>query len=381
MEMLIKQMAVHIHDSSFVGGAKAHHISEGMSFTIGTASPERVKLYLPNEKTQGHIEVPDRTGRVLPIEGKIELLNGQIWYTNYNENGVQLIDSDGKVQGAVFRVGAKLLVDPSLRLLLSEVYPVKFEIKDAEITLGEREALPPQAKSEREILGRIMARNYDIDLRGAMKRIDDIHAIIEKERQSGKLGMGIDKDGVSVKGMWSGEDGVAHLPKEGEAIIVGKPDYLENVLLKVHFVNKALKGEKVYLLLTGGCVEKLGNVENKETQNLLGFVLGLKKEEFTNNIVILSERSAEEIVQSPEKTGVIYGEEGAKIIHEKYRKLFGQMPVALRMENGILITSEGAENIAKDISEVIKPVGKNPYAVVDLSKGSDDPNQVQINYL
>lgn len=382
IEMLIKHMAVHIKDSSLVGGEKAHHISEGMSFTIGSAPPERVKLSLPNEKTDGHIQVFDKTGKVLPVEGKISLENGKIYYTNYNENGVQLIDSDGKLSAGVYRIGARLLVDPSQIIMLSGVYPVRIEIKEAEIELGEREQVPLQAKSEREILRSIMARNFDLDLRGVMKLIDDVSAILEKEKQAGKLGIGIDKEGVSVKGMMTGENGVAHLPKEGEAIIVGRLGYAERALLETHFVDRVLNGEKLYLVLTGGYIDRLGNVESEETQKLLGLALGLKKE-FTNNVVILSERQHPEGAAPPQpqvEIGIQYGEEGRAVVAEKYRRLFEQMPNAVKMENGISVTSQGAENTAKDLSEVINPGEKRAYAVVDLSKGADDPNQVQIGY-
>jgi len=380
IEMLIKHMAVHIKDSSLVGGEKAHHISEGMSFTIGSAPSERVKLSLLNEKTDGHIQVFDKTGRVLPVEGKISLENGKIYYTNYNENGVELIDGEGKVSAGAYRIGAKLFVDSSHKIMLSGIFPVRIEIKEVEIELGEREQVPPKPKSEREILGGITGRNFDLDLRGVMKLIDDVSAILEKEKQAGKLGIGIDREGVSVQGMMIGEGGVAHLPKEGEVVIVGKPDYLERALLETHFVRRVLNGEKVYVVLTGGYLGRLENVEGEETQKLFALVLGLKKE-FTNNIVILSEKSTaggEVAMQATAATGIQYGEEGRGIVTEKYRRLFEQMPAAVKMENGISITPEGAENIAKDISGVINPGERGAYAVVDLSKGAEDPNQVQV---
>jgi hypothetical protein len=383
IEMLIKHMAIHVKDSSLLGGEKAHHISEGMSFTIGSAPPERVKLSLPNEKTDGHIQVFDKTGKVLPVEGKISLENGRIYYTNFNENGVELIDREGKVSAGVYKVGARLFVDPSQKIMLSGVYPVRVEIKEAEIELGEREQLL-KPKSEREIISSIKGWNFDLNLQGVIKLIDAVSAILEREKQAGKLGIGIDKEGVSVQGMTIRENGVAHLPKEGEAIIVGKPDYLEGVLLETHFVDRVLNGEKVYLTLTGGYIHRLGNIENEETQKLFGLVLGLKKE-FTNNVVILSEKPGAGVgafqPEAPAANGIQYGEEGRKVVAERYKRLFEQMPNSVKMENGISITQEGAENIAKDISEVIKPGEKKAYAVVDLSKDSDDPTQVQIGYI
>ena len=384
IEMLIKHMAIHVKDSSLVGGEKAHHISEGMSFTVGSAIPERVKLSLPNEKTDGHIQVFDKTGKVLPLEGKISLENGRIYYTNYNENGVELIDSEGKVSAGSYRVGARLFVDPSQKIMLSGVYPVRVEIKEAEIELGERSQVQLKPKSEREIISSITERNFDLDLQGIMKLIDDVSAILEREKQAGRLGIGIDKEGVSVQGMTVRENGVAHLPKQGEAVIVGRPDYLESVLLETHFVDRVLNGQKVYLALTGGYIHRLENVENQETQKLFGLVLGLKKE-FTNNVIILSEKPGAGVEaavqpQAPATVGIQYGEEGRKVVAERYRRLFEQMPNSVKMENGISITQEGAENISKDISEVIKPE-KKAYAVVDLSKDADDQSQVRIGYL
>jgi hypothetical protein len=334
-----------------VHGRKTNYLREGWKATIGSASAEQL-----GKRGREHIQVHGRD--VSEIHGQISVENGSICYTHLTDKPTRLIDADRKEAGGFYSKGFKVRIDPSQSLIFGDT-KISFKFEILEVIVNEPEQVRAQVREIKldEILKKAGARNAEV----VKTFIDHLSKIIEKEKEAGKLGMGIDKNMNYVKGgMWV-EGSLVHLPKEGQAILVGdihsSPHCLEHILRETNFVERASKGEKVYLVFMGDYSDRpmaLG-----DGPKVLETVLELKTR-FTNNVVLLRGNHDAPIVpisprEFPGELKAKYGEKEGPDVESRYMGFFEKLPLAVKMENGIFVTHAGAASTVKSLSDVINP--------------------------
>ncbi|QLJ52229.1 MAG: serine/threonine-protein phosphatase 2A catalytic subunit [Candidatus Fermentimicrarchaeum limneticum] len=353
------------------GERKVNFLYNGWNATIGTASPAQL-----GKVDREHIQIHDKDGLVSEVHGRISFENGRIYYTHLTDKPTFIVDADGKPALTITEKNMKIAINPSQTLILPDHSKISFMF-GVDVKVSE----PEQAKSQKKYTLDEIFNMADKSASVLKTSIDRTYDIIEKEREAGKLGMGIDRNMNQVKGgMWV-EGSLVHLPKEGKAILVGdihsRPDCLRHILEETKFVERVQSGEKLYLVFMGDYADRNQNVGDGIKS--VGVVKALKGM-FTNNVVILQGNHDNQILsltphEFPLELESKYGGDGTEI-YLKYRKLFEQMPLAVKMENGIFVSHAGAASTVRSLSDVV-----NPSRATRIQMTWNDPDQYASGYV
>lgn len=330
-----------------------------MSISIGRHTPEEM-----GKSRREHIQIHNDTREfVSRNHGDISVEKGRIFYTDHSTNGTTMTDASGNVLREIKNEKVEI-TDPSMRLVFPNGSTISFRIETVKLEVSKPEQVKKQPVEGVNKLDRMLEGAGNRSAEQVISFIDNISKRLGDENKAGKVGMGIDNKGNSFKGgMWV-EGSLAHLPREGKAILVGdihsRLNCLEHILKETDFVERVGRGEKIYMVFMGDFADRpraegdLGGIKVLET------VLSLKNQ-FWNNVVILSgnhDVATEGSInpqQFPQEARMKYGNEKGNIIFEKYKQLFNQVPIAVKMDNGGFVTHGGAASTVRSLSDVINP--------------------------
>lgn len=176
------------------------------------------------------------------------------------------------------------------------------------------------------------------------------HSIDLREKQmDAGVGMGIDSNLNKIKsGRWD-EEYVVHLPKEGQAIIIGdihsRFDCLDHILQETDFVERVKKGEKLYLVFMGDLVDRPRVVGDGGGLKVFEAALSLLNS-FPNNVIIEKgnhDGAAEGSLHPQEfyqEVRMKFGEKQAEVVLQKWREFYDKAPIAVKMDMAALQSME-----------------------------------------
>jgi len=350
-----------------VHGRKTNFLYEGMSVTIGRYTPEEL-----GKKPREHIQINDPEGVVSRNHGEISFENGRIFYKDHSTNGTEILDSKGNLIRKVQNEEVEL--HPSNQIKLPNGTILSFAM---EIRVTEPAKVQPKKNELEEIVKTAGSRNAEV----LKTFIEHVSELIEKEKEAGRLRMGVDSKLKNIQGgMWV-EGSLVHLPREGNAILVGdihsRFNCLEHILKETNFVDRVRNGEKLYIVFMGDFVDR--PAKEGEVMKVLETVLALKSK-FPNNVVILAgnhdvaKEGSIAPQEFPNEVKIKYGKDG-EVIMEKYRKLFESMPIAVKMENGVFVTHGGAASSVRSLADVTHPSKETKVQML-----WNDPNSYTTGY-
>jgi serine/threonine-protein phosphatase PP1 catalytic subunit len=339
----------HIH------GRRTHFVGEGNSITIGTASKEQAA-----RMGKEHAHITDTSGLVADFHGRITFeKDGTLSYTHLTDKPTFLIDADRKPALTIREPNLKIAIDPSQTLALPDHTRISFMVPKIEVKISEPEKVAPKRKvyTVNEIF-EMAEKNAS----ASKTFLDHSSEKTEREKEAGKRGMTINRNMEEIMGGIYLEGSVVHLRKqEGQAILIGdlhsSPDCLRHILEETKFLERVQNKENVYLVFLGDYADRNKNVGDgiKVVQ-----VANILKDLFPSNVVLLPGNHELPIPEMqphefPIELAIKFGDKDGLEIYLKFRKLFEQMPIAVKMDNGVFITHGGAANTVKSLYDVINP--------------------------
>ncbi len=356
------------------GERKINFLYDGWNATIGTASHTQL-----GKVEREHIQIHDKDGLVSEVHGQVSFENGRIYYTHLTDKPTFLVNADGKPALTIMEKNQKIAIDPSQTLILPDHSKISFMF-GVDVRVSE----PEQAKAPKtrqvtleEMIETVESRNASV----LKTFLNNISEMLEKEREAGKHGMGIDYNMHQIRsGMWV-EGSLVHVQKgKGVLYIVGdlhsSPECLERILKETDFVNRASKGENVYMVFMGDYADR--NEKVGDGDKVAQMVVSLKWR-FPDKVSALAgnhelQQPSTRPHEFPSELESKYREEGPAV-YLAYRKLFENMPIAVKTENGVFITHAGAASTVRSLSDVI-----NPSRQTKIQMTWNDPNQYTSGY-